>query len=102
MKRNGILFTGKKTIIFTILTAFLLSGCGEPADQEWTSLIYPDKNNNKRNKKNGTYNTLEECKKASILELNKLGFKDRGNYKCGLNCNYHEGMKLDICEQMSK
>lgn len=102
MKRNGILFTGKKTIIFTILAAFLLSGCGEIPDQEWTSLIYPDKTNNKRNKKNGIYPTLEECKKASILELTNLGFQDRGDYQCGLNCSYHEGMKVDICEEMSK
>lgn len=102
MKKNGNMFTSKKTIIFTILAAFLFSGCGELPEQEWTSLIYPDKNNSKRNKKSGIYNTLEECKQASILELDKLGFKDRGDYKCGLNCNYHEGMKVDICEKMSK
>ncbi len=93
-----------KTIIFTVLAVFLLSGCfgGDANDKEWTSLIYPDKTNSKRNKKNGIYNTLEECKKASLEELANLGLKDKGDYKCGLNCNYHEGMKLDICEQMSK
>ena len=93
-----------KAIIFTVLAVFLLSGCfgGDGSDQKWTSLIYPDKTNNKRNKKHGVYNTLEECKKASLEELNNLGLKNRGDYQCGLNCNYHEGMKLDICEKMSK
>jgi len=92
-----------KTIIFAILATFLLSGCfGDAGEKEWTALIYPDKTNNKRNKKHGVYNTLEECKKASLLELSNLGLEGRGDYKCGLNCNYHEGMKLDICEKMSK
>lgn len=94
----------KKTIIFSILAAFLLSGCfgGDASDKQWTSLIYPDKNNSKRSKKHGVYPSLEECKKASLLELKTLGLEGKGDYQCGLNCEFHEGMKLDICEQMSK
>lgn len=94
----------KRTVIFTFLAAFLLSGCfgGDSGDQEWTSLIYPDKTNTKRNKKHGIYKSLEECKQASLLELKSLDLLTRGDYQCGLNCTYHEGMKLDICEKMSK
>lgn len=94
----------KKTILFSILAAFVLSGCfgSGSDDQAWTSMIYPDKNNTKRNKKHGIYPSLEECKQASQIELKNLGLETRGDYKCGLNCEYHEGMKIDICEKLSK
>lgn len=94
----------KKTILISALSIFILSGCFGQSEskQEWTSLIYPDKNNTKRNKKDATYKTLEECRKGSLKELDKLGLSSIGDYKCGLNCEYHEGMKMDICEQLSK
>lgn len=94
----------KKTIIIGTFLALLFTGCigGDNTKQEWTSLIYPDKENNKRRKTSGVYKSLEECKKASLSELETLGLKDRGTYQCGLNCIYHEGMKMDICEKLSK
>ncbi len=92
----------RKIIIITSFITILFSGClgGDSSKQEWTSLIYPDKQNTKRSKKNGIYKTLEECKKASLIEIKRLGLEDRATYKCGLNCKYHEGMKLDICEKL--
>ncbi|PLY05152.1 MAG: hypothetical protein C0625_14050 [Arcobacter sp.] len=104
MKSNRSLLTNKKTIILASLAILLFTGCfgGDSGKEEWTSLIYPDKSNTKRNKKFGIYKSLEECKKASIEELINLGLKDKGDYSCGLNCSYHEGMKVEICEQTSK
>jgi len=94
----------KKTILISILSIFVLSGCfgQSSSNQEWTSLIYPDKNNQKRSKKNGIYKTLEECRKSSLAELDRLNLISIGDYQCGLNCKYHEGMKTDICEKLSK
>lgn len=93
----------KKSIFFISIIAVLLSGCfGEIPEQEWTSLIYPQKDNTKRSKKNGIYSSLEECRKASIKELTKLDLSTIGTYTCGLNCSYHEGMKVEICEKTSK
>lgn len=94
----------KKTIIFSILSLFILSGCfgQNSSKQEWTSLIYPDKNNTKRSKKYAVFNTLEECREASLKELERLNLSSRGDYNCGLNCKYNEGMKVDICEKLSK
>ncbi len=93
-----------KTILLSTLALFLLTGClgGDSSKQEWTSLIYPDKNNTKRSKKFATYPTLEECRKGSLEELRKQDLTTRGDYQCGLNCEYHEGMKVDICEKLSK
>ena len=93
-----------KTVIFVTLTGFLFAGCFGNSDSknEWTALIYPDKENTKRSKKHGIYKSVEECRKASIEELSNLNLTNRGTYKCGLNCDYHEGMKVDICEKTSK
>lgn len=90
-----------KTILLAISITFIFSGClgGDKSKQEWTSYIYPDKNNTKRSKIHGIYQTLEECEKASVLELEKLGLSTRGKYWCGLNCKYDEGMKVDLCEK---
>ena len=93
----------KKTVIFIAFAMFLFTGCfGDASEKEWTSLIYPDKENTKRSKKHGIYKTIEECRKASLAELTNLGLNERDTYQCGLNCNYHEGMKVDICEETSK
>ncbi len=93
----------KRTIVLTSLTLLLFTGCfGEAEPEQWTSLIYPDKENTKRSKKHGIYPTLEECRKASLLELSNLKLENKGTYQCGLNCNYHDGMKVDICEKTSK
>jgi hypothetical protein len=94
----------KKSIIFSILLALVFTACigGGNTKEEWTSLIYPDKANSKRSKKNGIYKTLEECKKASKAELDRLGLSQRGFYQCGLNCSFNEGAKMDICEKLSK
>lgn len=96
MKLKSILLATTITIVF--------SGClgGNSENQEWTSLIYPDKQNEKRSKKHGIFQTLEQCQKASKAELANLGLSNRGDYKCGLNCKYHEGMKIDVCEKLTK
>lgn len=101
MKRNT--FTNIKTLVLTSLVLILFTACfGEVTPKEWTSLIYPDKQNTKRSKKNGIYPTLEECRKASLLELSNLKLEEKGTYNCALNCTFHEGMKVEICEETTK
>lgn len=92
-----------KNILLLCTTIFLFSGCfGEEKQQEWTSWVYPDKNNIKRSLKGKTFKTLEECREASLAKLQELDVEAGGDYNCGLNCNYHEGMKTEICEKMTK
>ena len=98
----------KKVLFFAIFASIILTGCFGGQQEEvqpentWTSLIFPDINNEKRSKKHGIYSTLEQCQEASKKELARLDLTTRGTYKCGLNCSYHEGMKLDVCESLSK
>ena len=94
-----------KTILATSTWALLFSGCigGSDEKEAWTLYIYPDKDNTKRTMIiPAKFNSLKSCRKASVDVLKQKGLMDTGTYKCGKNCEYHEGMKLDICEKMTK
>lgn len=91
-----------KNLALLSLTAFLLNGCfGEKKEEKWTAFIYPDKENSKRSVKSPiTFKTLQECKDASIEQINNQNLQGSAIFKCGLNCNFHDGMKIEICEKM--
>lgn len=91
-----------KSILLTACACVLFSGClSEEKEEKWNSFIYPDKQNTKRNLKSPmTFPSLQVCKDESIKQLEKMGLKDSGTFKCGLNCSFHDGMKLEICEKM--
>ncbi len=92
-----------KNLLLAATTVFILTACmGEAEPQEWTSFIYPDKTNQKRSMESGIYPSLKICQEASIAKLKTLDLQSRGDYRCGLDCQYHEGMKTQICKQMKK
>lgn len=91
-----------RNILLTACACIIFTGCiGEEKVQKWHSFIYPDKENTKRNLKSPMYfETLQECKDESEKQLVTMGIKEAGTFKCGLNCEFHDGMKLEICEKM--
>lgn len=94
-----------KNILLISIVATIFSGCifGGEEEQEWKAYIYPDKTNTKRNLiLPPKFPTLEICRQTALEVLKVKGIEDSGTYKCGKNCSYHEGMKLDICEEMKK
>lgn len=91
-----------KNIALVTFAATLFSGClfGDKDPDTWTAYLYPDKTNTKRTVIVPTkYPTLEICRKSAMDLLKQRNLQDFGTYKCGKNCKYHEGMKLDICEE---
>lgn len=91
-----------KLLTLATTALFIFTGCGDRGPQAWTSYIYPDKANEKRSMENGVYPSLKECQEASLAKLTLLKLQTRGNYKCGLDCSYHEGMKTQICKEMKQ
>ena len=93
-----------KTLLVALIATFFLSGCFQEEqieDQKWHSFIYPDKSNTKRNLKSPmVFSSLQECKKESIKQLERMEIPESGTFKCGLNCTYHEGMQTEVCEKM--
>ena len=91
-----------KSLLLIATTSLLFTGCffGGDKEEKWTAFIYPDKNNTKRSLKSPmTFETLEECKTESKKQLQRMGLLEVGTYKCGLNCEYHEGMKVEVCQR---
>ena len=90
-----------KNILLIALSIVFTACVGDKEEEKWNSFIYPDKQNNKRSLKSPIiFKSLEECQKESLKQLEILNFSKVGTYKCGLNCGYHEGMKLEVCEKM--
>lgn len=90
-----------KIIFLIVLSIFFLTGCFEEKEERWTAFIYPNKNDAKKNIKSPmTFSSLSECEKISLFEIRNQKLEDIATYKCGLNCNYNEGMKLEVCEKM--
>ena len=90
-----------RNIVFVAFITFLFAGCFGERETKWTSFIYPEKNDTKKFVKSPmTFASLEECKKVSILEIKNQNLEGLASFKCGLNCKYHDGMKMEICEEM--
>lgn len=91
----------KKLLAITCVSILLIGCGGKKEEEKWTSFIYPDKQNTKRNLKSPmTFSSLQECKDESIKQMEKMKITEIGTFKCGLNCGFHDGMKLEICEKM--
>jgi hypothetical protein len=78
------------TLLFMI---FLVTGC----TQEWQGYVYPDKNDLTKHIQLGNFDSLENCRKAAIDVMWKLGERSKRDYECGLNCKT-ETMPM-ICEK---
>ena len=91
-----------RNILAITCVSILLAGCmGKKGEEKWTSFIYPDKENTKRNLKSPmTFPSLQECRDETIKQMDKMNISKTGTFKCGLNCEFHDGMKLEICEKM--
>ncbi|GGD45276.1 hypothetical protein GCM10012288_19510 [Malaciobacter pacificus] len=91
-----------KNLLILATASVLFSGCfGEKEEENWTAFIYPDKENTKRSVKSPvTFKTLQECKDESIKQINNQNLQKSAIFKCGLNCGWHEGMQVEICQKM--
>lgn len=75
-----------------------LLGCG----QEWTGYAYPDRNDLTEYRRVGTFQSLEECRAESLNLLRELvrSPEQRGDFECGLNCRYRNG--LNVCDRTER
>ncbi|MEN8717221.1 MAG: hypothetical protein ABF301_00980 [Sulfurovum sp.] len=91
-----------KNILLISTAAVLFTGClGGAEEEKWTAFIYPDKENTKRNVKSPmTFDNLQTCKDEAAKQIEILGITSTATFKCGLNCTFHDGMRMEICEKM--
>lgn len=81
------------------LAATCLTGCFK---EEWTGYVYPDRENLARSQTIGTFGSLEECGDMARAELARLGATSRGDYECGLNCEYQTAYGMSVCKETAR
>lgn len=91
----------KNLIIISIISILFIACSNSSKEEEWTAFIYPDKNNTKRSLKSPiTFKSLKKCEEISKKQLKNQKLESFAILKCGLNCKFHKGMKIEICEKM--
>ena len=84
-------------IICVLIVSSLLTSCGK---EEWEGFVYPNKNDLTVHRNIGIYESLESCRSAAWNMLSEISSIERGDYECGLNCEYRSDMGgIKVCEK---
>lgn len=90
----------KIKVIYVLIISFLLASCGK---EEWEGFVYPNKNDLTVHRNTGVYESLESCRSAARNMLSEISSIERGDYECGLNCEYRSGMgSIKVCEKTER
>ena len=81
--------------IAVVLGLYFLFFAGE---DRWSGYVYPDANNLSVHRSIGDYPTLEECRAAALGTIRAGGWQN-ADYECGLNCEPHSHMGINVCEK---
>ena len=75
----------------------ILLACGER--DTWEGFVYPDRGDLTSHVSLGAFQSLEACRIAALNKLAELRAEEGGDYECGKNCEYKDGMgDLRVCE----
>ena len=86
--------------LLSLVVVLVLSGCFK---EEWEGFVYPNKNDLTVHKNIGVYKSLESCRTAAWDMLSRLNATEGGDYECGLNCEYRDGMgSIKVCEKTER
>lgn len=82
---------------FAALLAGLLTGC---FGEEWSGVVYPNKDDLTEQRYIGVFGSLEECRSAALAAIQAGALGAKADYECGLNCDggLEPGSPM-ICEQ---
>ncbi len=81
-------------VLFTVI-----SGCG---GDNWEGIVFPNKNKMLMFSSNGPFETLDECKNASMEKLESKNALDTGFYECGKNCKAGSSSYNRGCEDTER
>ena len=85
-----------KNLLLISCATILLNGCfGGEKEEKWTAFIYPIKEDTKKYVKSPiTFNSLEECKKVSILEIQNQKLENIAFFKALLQGKWKEAFAI--------
>lgn len=84
-------------LFFAALMLALLPGC--LFQEEWTAFVYPNANDLSSHQEFGPFSSFPDCQVAAINNLRGRGLATKGDYECGLNCEYNAEWRTRICEE---
>lgn len=85
----------KTTLLISLV--LLLSSCSK---EKWEGFVYPNENDLSNHKNIGVYESLKSCRDAALNTLARINSIEKGDYECGLNCEYRSGMReIKVCEK---
>ena len=67
--------------------------------ETWRAFVYPDRGDLLEHRDLGEFDSLEECRDASLAYLSEMGASQIGDYECGLNCRSDASIGLMVCEE---
>ncbi len=79
-----------------IIIALILAGCGR---DKWDGHVYPNKYDLSQAIYIGEFDSLEDCREASLEMLENLNAFEMGEYECGKNCKPSDYGDILICEE---
>jgi len=90
----------KIRMISALAFTALLASCGK---EEWEGFVYPNKNDLTVHRNIGIYESLESCRSAAWDLLSEISSIERGDFECGLNCEYRSDMgDIKVCEKTER
>ena len=80
-------------------SALTLIGC---TNDTWDCHIYPDRNDLRKFRYVGRFDSLQACRAGALSELERLHRLDAGDYECGKNCKGDPLAGDLVCEETMK
>ena len=70
--------------------------------ERWEGFVYPNKSDLTVHKNIGEFESLESCRSAARNKLYELNSVSKGDYECGLNCEFKSNYGINICEETKR
>ena len=70
---------------------------------EWEGFVYPDRDDLTIHRNIGIFASLKSCRVAARDILSIISSSELGDYECGLNCEYRNGLEgIKVCEKTER
>jgi hypothetical protein len=71
-------------------------------EERWEGFVYPDKSELTIHKNIGEFKSLESCRSAAQNKLIQISSLERGDYECGLNCEFNSNYDMNVCKETKR
>jgi hypothetical protein len=70
--------------------------------ERWEGFVYPNKNDLTIHKNIGEFESLDICRGAAKNKLHQIKSFGKGDYECGLNCEFNSNYGINVCKETKR